>query len=661
MKITSTPLDTGFWASWLAVNKDHAIYHQWEQLEASGCIDNFRILAGEKTGFREGWFFADSDAHKWLDAAARVYALAPTPRLKALMNEYIDLLGKCQADDGYLYTYNQIHFPDQRWINLQIEHELYCHGHLIEAGVSHYQATGEKTLLDIAINAADRIVTDFAGKGPAETPGHQEIEIAMLRLYEVTENTAYLEMTRQFLDQRGKQKGFALHIASQFLNVGQREKWVKEHKEKYHQAYPQGKIGRVPPANAVKKPRGALLRWYLGALNGQYFQQHQPLAKQTIPVGHAVRFAYLQTAAAMYARLTGDTVWLPALEKSWQRMVQHRMYITGGIGSLPLMEGFGRDDELDPEFAYAETCAALGSIFWNREMAQLTGEAQYSDLLEWQLYNAALVGMGQNGQCYLYNNPLAVRDGIERRAWYEIPCCPSNLSRTWASLMGYVLSADEEAVTIHQYISSQHTLINEKNGQKTDITIDSALPRAGKVTIRINNPAGHTLKLRNPSWAVNIKIIINQEEIRRASASTAQTLTPQKSEWLSIERDWQDGDVVELFFDLPVRLLHANPQIKDHKDKVTLARGPVVYCLESIDQPGIDIFDVVLDPDTLATEESQLVLGELPAIKAQSTQGQPLTFIPYHAWGNRGPSQMTVWINFGKKYSPCPHWGVVKR
>ena len=330
-------------------------------------------------------------------------------------------------------------------------------------------------------------------------------------------------------------------------------------------------------------------------------------------------------------------------------MVQHRMYITGGIGSLPLMEGFGRDYELDPEIAYAETCAALGSIFWNREMAQLTGEAQYSDLFEWQLYNAALVGMGQNGQCYLYNNPLAVRDGIQRREWYEVPCCPSNLSRTFASLAQYVLTADEESISIHQYISSQHTLADETSGQTMDITIDSALPREGRVTIQVNNPGRRILKLRNPSWAGNTKIMINQEEIRRASSSAAQNLNPQESEWLSIKRDWQDGDVVELLFDLPVHLLHADPRVKDHKNKTALARGPIVYCLESIDQPGMDIFDVVLDTDTITTEENQQFLGEIPVIKAQSIESQPLIFIPYHSWGNRGPSQMTVWVNESKK------------
>lgn len=648
MKITSTPLDTGFWAPWLDVNDQHAIYHQWEQLEASGCIDNFRILAGEKSGFREGWYFADSDAHKWLDAAARVYGLNPDPRLKALMDEYIRLLDLCQTKNGYLYTYNQIHFLDQRWVNLQIEHELYCHGHLIEAGVSHYQATGSRLLLDIAIKAADRIVEDFLHKGPLETPGHQEIEIALLRLYEVTDNTAYLQLAHQFLARRGKQKGFAFSILQQFLNVGKREKWVKEQRQHYRQTHPQETTGRVPPANAVKKPHGALLRWYLGALNGQYFQQHQPLIKQSIPVGHAVRFAYLQTAAAMYERLTGTADWRPALTMSWQRMVQRRMYVTGGIGSLPLMEGFGRDYELDPQYAYAETCAALGNIFWNWEMARLTGEVQYSDLLEWQLYNAALVGMGQNGKCYLYNNPLAVKDGIQRREWYEIPCCPSNLSRTWASLMGYVLSTDEEAISIHQYINSRHEIKGE-NGQTSEIIIDTALPGEGKVTIHLNGAARRNLKLRIPSWAQETRIAVNDKVTRRASAPHRDSLAPQESEWFTLQQGWQDGDTVELSFDLPVRLLRADPHLRDHKNKTALARGPIVYCLESIDNPEVDIFKVTLDPTNISIEENNQFLGNLPLIKAKSTEDQSLTFIPYHAWGNRGPSQMTVWVNVSKK------------
>lgn len=649
MKISSKSLNTGFWAPWLAVNNQHAIYHQWEQLEASGCIDNFRILAGEKSGFREGWFFADSDAHKWLDAAARVYALDPAPRLKSLMDEYIRLLGLCQCADGYLYTYNQILFPNQRWINLQIEHELYCHGHLIEAGVAHHQATGERALLDIAVKAADRIVADFAGKGPTKTPGHQEIEIALLKLYKVTGQQPYLNMAHQFLDQRGKTKGFARHIIGQFMDSGKREKYVDEQKEQYKQAHPGEEIGRVPPANAVKSPRGAMLRWYLGALNGQYFQQHLPLTKQTIPVGHAVRFAYLQTAAAIYARITGAADWVPALKESWKRMVERRMFITGGIGSLPHMEGFGRDYELDSETAYAETCAALGSIFWNWEMAQLTGEAHYSDLLEWQLYNAALVGMGQNGKCYLYNNPLAVRNGIQRRTWYEIPCCPSNLSRTWASLMGYILSADEDTITIHQYINSRHEVKEEKSGQITEISIETALPGEGVVTIRVNGAVGRNLRLRIPSWAQEARVVVNGEITRRISAPPREALAPQESEWITLHHDPQNGEIIELTFDLSVRLLCADPHMRDHKNKAALARGPIVYCLESINNPEVDIFKTVLDPTSISIEENSEFLGNLPLIKARSSAGEPLTFIPYHAWGNLGPSQMTVWVNVSKK------------
>ena len=199
MKINSAPTNTGFWAPWLAINHTHAIFHQWEQLEASGSIDNFRILAGEKDAFRKGWFFADSDTYKWLDAAAQIYQLEPDSKLAQLMENFIQLLQDCQSPDGYLYTYNQIHFPASRWINLQIEHELYCHGHLIEAGVSHFQATGSQILLDIARKAANRIVADFKDKPSAFTPGHQEIEIALLRLYETTHHTRYLEMQNIFL------------------------------------------------------------------------------------------------------------------------------------------------------------------------------------------------------------------------------------------------------------------------------------------------------------------------------------------------------------------------------------------------------------------------------------------------------------------------------
>src|SRR5215216_4515875 len=445
----------GFWHERLEVNAQRAIFHQWDQLEASGCIENFRIAAGDVDGLRTGWFFADSDAYKWLDAASRIYASFPDPKLASLMDEFISLLRRAQQPDGYIFTYNQVHFPGTRWVNLQIEHELYCHGHLIEAGISHYDTTGRKDLLDIARRAADRIVEDFHGKGAEHTPGHEEIEIALLRLYQITHHRPYLDQARQFIEQRGRNPLFFLSIRKQKSNVDERRKIIQQKRQKYLAAHPDFKPYQLPPGNVSKKAWNEKLRRPVSEWSGKYYQQHAPIRKQTIPIGHSVRFGYLETAIAILARETEDRTLLPALERAWNRMVTRRMYITGGIGSLPGLEGFGNDYELDPEYAYAETCAALANLFWNWEMSQLTGEPKYSDLFEWQLYNAAAVGFGLDGSNYLYNNPLTCYGGVTRKPWYAVPCCPSNLSRTLADLGKYIYSADKGKLDIHQYISSE--------------------------------------------------------------------------------------------------------------------------------------------------------------------------------------------------------------
>ena len=365
----------GFWQPRLEMNAGQAIPHQWEQLEESGSIDNFRMLAEGKPAFREGWFFADSDAYKWLDAAARVYALDPTKDLAQRMDAFIDLLGAAQDPDGYLYTYNQIHFPDVRWTNLQIEHELYCHGHLIEAAVSHFQATGQRCLLAIAQKAADLLVREFLGAEPERTPGHQEIEIALIRLHRVTGDTQVLSLAEQLIEQRGRARPFASLIVRENRDVGRRTEMVSARHAQYLARHPEHQAFQLPAGNKAKKPPGIQLRYFLSALTGKYFQQHRPVRDQTVPVGHAVRFAYLETATAMLCRERNDDTLLPALEQAWERMVNRRMYVTGGIGSLPMIEGFGRDYELDPGYAYAETCAALGCMFWNWEMTLLTGQA----------------------------------------------------------------------------------------------------------------------------------------------------------------------------------------------------------------------------------------------------------------------------------------------
>jgi DUF1680 family protein len=641
----------GFWGPRLDVVARQAIPHQWEQLEGSGSIDNFRVLAGGEPVFREGWFFADSDAYKWLDAAARVHAIAPSGELAKRMDAFIELLTGAQDPDGYLYTYNQIHFPGVRWTNLQIEHELYCHGHLIEAAISHFQATGRRSLLAIAEKAADLLVREFLGAGPQRTPGHEEIELALIRLYRVTGTASYLALAGQFIEQRGRVRPFAPLIWRENRSSGRRAGVVKAQRARYLLEHPEHRAFRLPAGNAANKPPGIQLRYYLSALSGKYFQQHRPVREQTVPVGHAVRFAYLKAATAMLCRERGDSTLLPALEQAWERMVNRRMYVTGGIGSLPMIEGFGRDYELDPEIGYAETCAALGCMFWNWEMTLLTGQARYADLFEWQLYNAASVGMGLEGKSYLYNNPLACRGGISRRSWYQVPCCPSNLARTWAALGSYLYSHTPGDLWVHQYVSSQ---AKADLGAPVEVRVESGLPWRGDVAIHLSPqaPIAFSLHLRVPGWTDRVRLRVNRREVEippvPASAgepeAPASGYAPQRAHYLPLARTWSAGDTVEIEFQMPVAVRKAHGKVRSVRGQVALTRGPLVYCLESVDNPGLDLFQERIDLSSVRAEFAPDLWGGIWVLRGETAQRQAFTAIPYALWANRGESQMAVWM-----------------
>jgi DUF1680 family protein len=652
LKTTQLKIRDSFWTPRLLINARTAIIHQWQQLEDSSCIDNFRLAAGEKTGFREGWFFADSDAYKWLDAAARVYASWPSDNLKEFMDRFIKLLERAQQEDGYLYTYNQIHFPGERWDNLIIEHELYCHGHLIEAGVSHFEATGEVSAFKIARQAADLLVRDFIVAPPEKTSGHEEVEIALLRLYEVTLQKKYLELAQQFLERRGRTRFFAALLIQQNEHVARRNKTVQAKRQVYLANHPERSAFELPLDNFAKKPPFVKYRWFLNALSGKFFQQHVPIRKQSNPVGHSVRFTYLETAMAMLYRVTDDETLLPVMVQAWERMVTRKMYVTGGIGSLPEIEGFGRDYELDPEVAYAETCAAIGSLFWNWEMALITKEARYSDLFEWQLYNAAAVGMGLSGESYLYNNPLLCRGGFSRHPWFRVPCCPSNLTRTWASLGKYIYSFNKNNIWVHQYIGNQTTL----NPFELKVSLDSSLPWDGNVSFTLDSlPSPNcVVHFRIPSWTDDVSIQINGEPFIIPSPTNnhssilhpaASGYDPRLARFLPIQKTWSSRNVVELEFAMPIVLRRASPRLRGHKGKVALTRGPLVYCLESIDNIGIDIFNAKIDPDSIHAEPAPALLGGIWILRGRTTDRKEFTAIPYHLWANRGESQMTVWIN----------------
>jgi DUF1680 family protein len=651
LDVHQVKISGGFWQPRLEMNARQAIWHQWEQLERSRSIDNFRLLAEGKPGFREGWFFAGSDAFKWLDAASRIYAAYPSRRLAEQMDTFITLIEGAQAPDGYLYTYNQIHFPEVRWTNLQIEHELYCHGHLIEAAVSHYQATGRHRLLDVAEKAAGLMVREFLGGGPERTPGHQEIEIALVRLYRVTENAQYLDLAEQFVEQRGRVGWFAPLIYRQNQSVGRRSKLVAQRRVAYLEEHPEYAGFSLPAGNKAEKPPAIQLRYLLSALSGNYYQQHRPVREQRVPVGHSVRFAYLETAVAMLCQERGDESLLPALEAAWEHMVNRRMYVTGGIGSLPAIEGFGRDYELHPEYAYAETCAALGCMFWNWEMTLLTRQAKYADLFEWQLYNAASVGMGLGGDSYLYNNPLTCRGGVTRRAWYQVPCCPSNLSRTWAILGKYLYSVEPSDLWVHQYVGSAATV---DLGTPVRIEVESDLPWVGRVRIAIlpGSPAEFTLHLRIPSWAPEYSLWVNGKTIDPLprpreggqAEQPASGYASQQAFYVPISRTWSPGDVVEIELAMPVVVRRAHPRVRGVQGRITLTRGPLVYCLESVDNPGLDLFGAGIDRASLTASASPDLLGGIWTLRGETAQGETFTAIPYYAWANRGESQMAVWI-----------------
>ncbi len=658
-----TSLLAGFWMDRQRVNARRAIFHQWDEILASGCIENFRIAAGEVEGLREGWFFADSDAYKWLEAASRILAGSPDPRLAPLVDGLIALLGRAQMADGYLFTYNQIHFPGTRWKNLQIEHELYCHGHLIEAGVSHFQSTGRTDLLDIARRAADRVVADFRDQPPAYSSGHEEIELALLRLHEISRgDTTYLEMARQFVERRGRIPRYGLSALSQNRSRERRAHIIAGRKNAYLSAHPDYHPFRLPPDNTAKTSRFSIFRYLASALSGKYFQQHAPVRAQTVPVGHAVRFGYLEMAVAMLARLSGDASLLPVLEQAWERTVTRRMYVTGGLGSVPAIEGFGNDYELDPEYAYAETCAALASLFWNWEMAGLTGDAKYSDLLEWQLYNAAAVGMGLDGTGYLYNNPLACTGGIARRSWYAVPCCPPNLARTFANVGEYIFSVRPGQFLIHQYIGSEWRgeILSRTDGKPIEIAarLRSGLPWEGRARIELSGvsplgasePAHFDLWLRRPSWAGRMRVMVNASNCLDTEAPgndrepTASGFDPRLAKFHPLRREWHAGDLIEIEFEMPLRLLRAHPRVKGHHGKVAVTRGPLVYCLEDLDNAGVDILSVRVDPNSLAPVRDDTLLDGIVKLDGRTTDGRSLTFIPYMLWGNRGPSKMTVWV-----------------
>ncbi len=624
VSLARVTIDDAFWSSRMETNRLKTIPHEYKQCKETGRIDAFDLTwkPGEEP---VPHYFWDSDVAKWIEAASYSLATNPDPELDELLDEVIGKIAGAQQPDGYLNVYFTVVEPEKRWKNLGMWHELYCAGHLIEAAVAHYEVTGKRQLLDVLCRYADYIASVF-GPGPDQrygAPGHEEIELALVKLYRVTGNRRYLDLSKFFIDQRGQQP-----------SVFQRE---LEHLSP--------EDARINRHFFEKEDR----------FDTSYCQDHLPVREQNEVVGHAVRAMYLYCGMADVAVETEDEELLAACRRLWDNVCRRRMYVTGGIGPSRYNEGFTKDYDLPNETAYAETCAAIGLIFWNQRMLHIDAEARYADVVERALYNGALSGISLDGEKFFYENPLASSGDHHRQDWFGCACCPPNIARLIASLGGYIYSENATDAYIHLYISGQGELSIGKT--QVNISQQSNYPWDGDIEIRVDpiQPMEFGLNLRVPGWCRHARLWVNGEKL---------DISPLlRRGYARIYRIWQAGDVVRLDLAMPIERVEAHPNVSQAAGCVALQRGPIVYCLEQVDNP-ISLHRIIL-PDSAelkAVYDKNLLggavkiqggallvddstwTGELYRFKSTKTRPYAITAIPYYAWDHREPGEMRVWI-----------------
>lgn len=609
---TSVKVTDDFWAPRIKRNHEVTIPIAFEQSEKTGRIKNFRIAGGLEEGrFQSNYPFDDSDVFKIIEGASYSLQTFPDRKLETYLDTLIRYIGLAQEDDGYIYTYRTIMGDDshpwigtKRWEKTHIlSHELYNIGHMYEAAVAHYQATGKSSFLDIAIKSADLVARDF-GWGKIETyPGHQEIEIGLVKLYRVTGNRKYLDLAKFFLDVRGDGE--------------------------------------------------------------EYNQAHKKVAEQTVAVGHAVRAAYMYTGMADVAALTNDPDYVHAINKIWQDIVYKQLYLTGGIGATGGNEGFGEPYNLPNMSAYCETCASIANVFWNYRMFLLHGNAKYYDILERTLYNGLLSGVSLTGDRFFYPNPLESSGQHQRQEWFGCACCPSNLCRFIPSVPGYVYTKTRDRLYVNLYMDNTARI--EMNGKSVEVTQQTKYPWDGKVELIItpDQPSKFKLCLRVPGWAQNEAVPgdlyhylnNNENEIVLKINGKAKKYSLNDG-YIIISRKWKEGDIVELDMPMPVRKVKANRNIEADRDKVAIQKGPIVYCAEWVDHKNSRVLNLVYNPETILKSEyrSELLNGvQVITGEAIGAKRLPLTLIPYHVWANRGSGEMMVWLPTTKEVSrPLP-------
>ena len=624
LPFTAVRFTDRFWEPRQRINRERTIPHIDKQNSITGRIDAFRRdwNPSPEVTRRDGrWngtvvMFWDSDVAKWIEAAAYSLATTPDPALDARLDEIIALIAERQEADGYLNTWFLTVDPEMRWANLRDWHELYDAGHLIEAAVAHYEATGKRSLLDVMCRYADYIAATF-GRGPGQKRGycgHPEIELALIRLARATGEQRYHDLARYFVDERGQQPHY----------------------------FDQEAIARgQPPAQF----------W---ARSYEYNQAHLPVREQTEAVGHSVRAVYLYSAMADLAASEGDQQLRDACATIWRHLTTKRMYVMGGIGTSAKNEGFTSDYDLPNESAYAETCAAIGLVFWAQRMLRLGLDRRYTDILELALYNAVLSGVSHDGESFFYDNPLASEGTHHRSEWFACPCCPPNLARIIASLGDYVYAQGEREAVVHLYAQGSGQF---RFGEQ-DVTLhqQTDYPWDGRVTLRVETsvPASFALRMRVPAWSGAPEVMLNGSPVN----------SPAEGGYLQIDREWSNGDEVVLALPMPVERLYARPDVTPDLGLVALRRGPLIYCVEQADQSvsverivlpasaelvsefRADVLDglVVLTGMALAPTNEGWADDELYRTAPPELRPCPITAIPYYAWDNRAPGKMRVWL-----------------
>nr|WP_321295311.1 beta-L-arabinofuranosidase domain-containing protein [uncultured Sphaerochaeta sp.] len=631
----------GFWKQRQDLNRSVTLKAEYEQLEKTGRIASLSHQWQEEDWYKPHHYW-DSDIAKWIEAAAYVLGKQEDREIEEKVDHLVELMRSHQLDDGYFNTYFSTVGKGKRWTNVYVMHELYCAGHLIEAAVAYYEATGKDAFLTMMSRYTDHILSIF---GPEEGkmhgyPGHEEIELALVKLYRATKHRPYLELAAYFINERGKQPHFF-----ELEALGR---------------------GEDPDKNPL---RDILNRNYLSEGPYASYQAHKPVREQTEAVGHAVRAMYLYTAMADVAGELGDESLLQACRNLWKNVTQARMSITGGIGALEFGERFTFDYDLPNESVYNETCASIGLIFWAHRMLQIEKDSVYADVMEQTLYNGVISGISLTGDHFFYSNHLACQPELythnvsrnprllpQRQSWFEVSCCPPNLARLTASLGQYLYSTTDKDLYVHLYTAN--TVRTPIAGNTVELKTTTDYPWDGKIfiTIGTDEPLAFTLHARIPTWCKHPSVRINGKQY----ACTKENLV---KGYLPIERTWNAGDELILDFPMEVRFLQAHPAVRHNTGRVAVARGPMMYCFEEVDN-GKRLQDVVLDTQAPSQVEWRAdLLGGVQAIRLkgasrsltqwegvlyqeveQEWEERSLTAIPYYTWSNRALGEMIVWI-----------------